>query len=138
LKPAKLRELMADQQIALSVIALVAKQGRQREQHIVALARLDAHARIAAFLLGIYDRLRERELVTRPRFTLGLTQDQIADHLGLAMVHVNRTLRRLREERLALVDRQVVIIADLAGLRRVAAGGEESVDEIGGPVTRPD
>jgi len=131
LKPAKLRELMADQQIALTVIALVAKQVRQREQHIVALARLDAHARIAAFLLGIYDRLRQRELITRSSFTLPLTQNQIADHLGLTMVHVSRTLRRLREERLVLVDRHAVIITNLAGLRRVASGGEESTAERG-------
>lgn len=132
LKPARLRELMADQQIALSVIALVAKQRRRREERIVALTRLNAYARIAAFLLGIYDRLRERELIARQSFTLRLTQDQIADHLGLTMVHVSRTLRRLREERLALVDRQVVIITDLVGFRRVAAGGEEPVDEIAG------
>lgn len=37
------------------------------------------------------------------------------DHLVL--VHVNRTLRGMREERLVLVDRQVVTIVDLAGLR---------------------
>lgn len=132
LEPARLRELMADQQIALSVIALVAKQRRRREERIVALTRLNAYARIAAFLLGIYDRLRERELIAGRSSTLRLTQDQIADHLGLAMVHVNRTLRRLREERLALVDRQVVIITHLVRLRRVAAGGEEPVDEIAG------
>jgi CRP-like cAMP-binding protein len=110
-------------------MALAARQCRRREQHIVALTRLDARARIAAFLLGIYDRLREHELITHQSFTLRLTQDRIADHLGLTMVHVNRSLRRLREERLALVDRQVVIITDLAGLRRVASGGEEPVDE---------
>ena len=139
LMPAKLRELMAgDQQIALSVMALVAKERRRREQHIVALTCLDARGRMAAFLLGIYDRLRERELIARQSFTLRLTQDQIADHLGLTMVHVSRTLRRLREERLALVDRQVVIITDLAGLRRVATRGEEPVDEIARLPTRLD
>jgi DNA-binding transcriptional regulator LsrR (DeoR family) len=34
-----------------------------------------------------------------------LTQEQVGDHLGLTLVHVNRTLRRLREERIVLVDR---------------------------------
>jgi DNA-binding transcriptional regulator LsrR (DeoR family) len=33
-----------------------------------------------------------------------LTQEQVGDHLGLTL-HVNRTLRRLREERIVLVDR---------------------------------
>lgn len=132
LKPAKLRELMADQQTALRVMALAAKQGRQREQHIVALTRLDAHARIGAFLVGIYDRLREHQLISRPSFALPLTQNQIGDHLGLTMVHVSRTLRRLREERLVLVERQVVTITDLAGLRRVAAASDSPAAEIVG------
>ena len=129
LKPAKLRELMTNQQIALSVVALMATQHRRREQHIVALTRLDARGRIATFLLEIYDRLRQHQLVMRPTFTLPLTQERIGDHLGLTMVHVSRTLRRLRAERLALVDRQVVIIRDLAGLRRVATGDVEQPDE---------
>lgn len=37
-------------------------------------------------------------------------------------MHVNRTLRRLREEKMVLVDRQVVIIMDLERLRVVARG----------------
>jgi len=44
LTPAKLRELMANHQIALSVMALAARHCRLREQHIVALTRLDARA----------------------------------------------------------------------------------------------
>jgi DNA-binding transcriptional regulator LsrR (DeoR family) len=34
-----------------------------------------------------------------------LPQEQVGHHLGLTLVHVNRTLRRLREERIVLVDR---------------------------------
>ena len=51
-----------------------------------------------------------------------MTQEQIADHLGMTMVHVNRILRRLRDERLVMVDRQVVIIMDLDRLRELAHG----------------
>src|SRR5205085_10204261 len=54
--------------------------------------------------------------------TLPLTPEQIADHLGLTLVHLNRTLRRLREERIMLVDRQVVIIMNLERLREFAQG----------------
>jgi CRP-like cAMP-binding protein len=132
LQPAKLRKLMANWQIALSVLALTAKQCRRRERHIVALTRLDARSRMAALLLGIYDRLREHELITRPTFAFPLTQAQIADHVGLTVVHVSRTLRRLRDEGLAVVDRQVGIITNLAGLRRVANGGAEPVEQTAG------
>jgi len=40
----------------------------------------------------------------------------------MTMVHVSRTLRRLREERLLIVARQVVIISDIEGVREVAKG----------------
>jgi CRP-like cAMP-binding protein len=86
------------------------------------LTRLDARGRIAAFILGVYERLRQRELIARPTFNLPLTQEQLADHLGITMVHVSRTLRRIREERLVIVERQVVIILDLEELRRAASG----------------
>jgi hypothetical protein len=73
-------------------------------------------------LLDIHDRLKRRDLISRPTFNLPLTQEQIADYLGLTMVHINRTLRRLREERLALLDRHVVIIHDLPALRELVHG----------------
>src|SRR5436305_1968420 len=65
---------------------------------------------------------RDMPLIRRMTYNLPLTQEQIADHLGLTLVHVNRTLRRLREERIVLVDRQVVIIMNLERLREFAQG----------------
>lgn len=118
-----IRRLKADSpQIAICVLALVAEIYRRADQHIVALTRLDAHARIAAFLLSISDRLLHRGFITRPTFNLRLTQEEIADHLGITMVHMSRTLRRMREETLVIVASQAVIILDLDRLREVSAG----------------
>jgi CRP/FNR family transcriptional regulator len=111
------RALMADPAIALRVLALIAEARWRGDRLAASLGRLDAHARICMMLLDIYERLRRRELINRPSFNLPFTQEQIADHLGLTLVHVNRTLRRLREEDLVLVDRQVVAIRDLDRLR---------------------
>ncbi|MBV8777067.1 MAG: helix-turn-helix domain-containing protein [Alphaproteobacteria bacterium] len=123
LSPPALRDLMAARpSIALHALALMAETRARCDSHTIAITRLDARERIATFVLGVYQRLRRRELIARPTFNLPLTQEQVADHLGLTMVHVSRTLRRLREERLLHVDRQVVIILDLDGLRAVAAG----------------
>jgi hypothetical protein len=52
-------------------------------------------------------------------------------------VHVNRTLRRMREERLVLVDRQLVIIRDLDGLRGLARDLPQPA-EMPEPVMPPD
>jgi CRP/FNR family transcriptional regulator, anaerobic regulatory protein len=115
-----IRDLLRYPEVSVRMFALAGEFRYRAERHATALARLDARERMSAFLIGIYDRLRRRELINRPTFNLWLTQEEIGDHLGLTMVHVSRTLRRLREERLVLVDRHVVIIRDLNGLRDVA------------------
>jgi len=122
LEPAQLRALMADRCVALSVLAVIAEARWRSDRLSAMVGRLDAEARLAALILGIHDRLRRRGLTNSLSFNLPLTQEQIADHLGLTLVHVNRTLRRMREERLVLVDRQVVIIMNLDGLRELVRG----------------
>jgi CRP-like cAMP-binding protein len=117
-----LRQLMADPQIAVRILALAAASRCRADRLISALSRLDAYERISCFLLSIYDRFRRAQLVTRPTFALPLTQDQIGDHLGLTTVHVSRTLRRLRADKVVLAHRQVVIIRDLERLRAIAGG----------------
>src|SRR5436305_5319286 len=123
LRASGLRELMKDDPaINLQVLALLADIQWRTERLAAALGRLDSQARICFMLSDAYERLRRRELISRLTFNLPLTQEQIADHLGLTLVHVNRTLRRLREDRLLLVANQVVIITDLDRLRAEISG----------------
>ena len=75
----------------------------------------------------MYDRLRRAGLIGRATFNFPLTQDQIADHLGMTTVHVSRTCKRLREERLVTVDRQIIIITDADGLREAAGELQRSM-----------
>jgi CRP-like cAMP-binding protein len=130
LDPADFRALLVDRCVATSVLALIAEARWRSERLSVMIGRLDAQARIAALILGIHDRLRRRGLTDGVSFNLPLTQEQIADHLGLTVVHVNRTLRRLREGRLVLVDRQVVMILDLEGLRELARGLPQTAETL--------
>jgi DNA-binding transcriptional regulator LsrR (DeoR family) len=50
-----------------------------------------------------------------------MTQEQLGDHLGLTLVHVNRTLRRLREEGILTVRTGHVQIHDVDALALYAA-----------------
>jgi hypothetical protein len=122
MRPAALRDMLANPAIALGVTALMAEVQRRIERRLTAIIRFEALERLSLFLLDIYDRLRRRDLIARPTFNLPLTQLRVADHLGMTMVHVNRTLRRLRQEKLAIVAQQVVMITDLDRLRAVVAG----------------
>ena len=104
------------------ILAQLTEQRWRSDRLAASIGRLDAHARLCVLLLDIHDRLRHRGLISHATFNLPLTQEQIADHLGLTLVHVNRTLRRLRKEKIVLVDRQVVIIQDMERLRELAQG----------------
>ena len=53
-------------------------------------------------------------------YPLNLTQVDLAECLGLTSVHINRTLKELRERRLVEFRGGRVSIHDLAGLERVA------------------
>ena len=120
---ANLRELLKnDRSINMHVLTTLAEGRWRTDRLIVSIGRFEAAVRICIMLLDVYDRLRRRELISRPIFNLPLTQEQMADHLGLTLIHVNRILRRLRQERIVAVDRGVVIIMDLDRLREIARG----------------
>ena len=125
---ATLRELLADPCISTFLVAQMAEARWRADRLAMSIGRLDAYARICVFLLDIHDRLRHRGLITRPVFNVPLTQEQMGDHLGLTLIHVNRTLRRLREEQIVLVDRQVIMIQDIERMRELAQGLPEPAD----------
>lgn len=116
------RTLLSHSQAALRIMALVTEASYRIQRIAATIGRLDARERICVFLLDIYDRLRSRDLVKVPTFPLPLTQHDIADYLGLTLVHVNRTLRRLREEGLIVLDHQVITIPDPDRLRAFGCG----------------
>jgi CRP/FNR family transcriptional regulator, anaerobic regulatory protein len=120
---AAIRRMMQESPaVALRVTAL-SIEAQQRAVRLAAnIARLDAPERVARMLIDLYDRMRRGGLIHRLTFNLRLTQQQIGDHLGLSGVHVNRVLRWLARERIAFVERQVVIINDLPRLRALARG----------------
>ena len=76
------------------------------------LGRLDAVGRVAHFLCETNARLVSAGLSDGRRFTLGVTQADLAEICGLTNVHVNRVLRHLREERLCTFRSSLVEILD--------------------------
>ena len=132
---AALRDMLNDPCVAMFLLAQIAEARWRSDRLAACIGRLDAHARICVLLLDIFDRLRHCGLIGRATFNLPLTQEQIADHLGLTLVHVNRTLRRLREEKIVLVDRQVVIIQNIDRLRELAQGLPQSAELPEAPAT---
>ena len=62
------------------------------------VTRRPSGARVAHFLCEHAARMTGRGLVENEIIDLGVTQDQLADVLGLTAVHINRTLRGLESD----------------------------------------
>jgi CRP-like cAMP-binding protein len=88
---------------------------------LTGVGRRSAVSRMAHLFCELHHRLKAVGLVTENKFQLPVTQGGIADALGLSAVHVNRTLKKLRVQRLVSTMGQSVTITDGEGLRIVAA-----------------
>jgi CRP-like cAMP-binding protein len=86
----------------------------------LSLGRRSAIGRIAHLLCEMHVRLGVVELTSDLQFRLPLTQVDLAECVGLTPVHVNRTLKTLREQGLADVRRGRVTIIDPARLAALA------------------
>jgi CRP-like cAMP-binding protein len=89
-------------------------------EHLVDLGRRSALERVAHFLLELLTRLQSVGLADDQSFKIPLTQELLADALGLSIPHVNRVLRRLREDNLVVVEDQRVTVRDIESLSELA------------------
>jgi CRP-like cAMP-binding protein len=89
-------------------------------EHLVDVGRRSALERVAHFLLELLNRLRIVGLADEKSYRMPLTQELIADALGLSVPHVSRTLRQLREDRLVTIEEQRVVINDIEALSALA------------------
>ena len=67
---------------------------------IVRLGRQTAYERLVHLFLEFHHRLQAIGMVEENSFPLPLTQEILADALGLSVVHTNRTLQQVRRDRL--------------------------------------
>lgn len=86
---------------------------------IVNVGRRDSRTRLAHLLCEFFVRLKMAGLAENRTFSLPLTQEQLADAVGLTPVHVNRVLRAFDEEGLIERDRRSITIVDWDRMREV-------------------
>ncbi len=89
-------------------------------EHLIDVGRRSSLERLGHFLLELLMRLRAVGLADEHSYQLPLTQELIADALGLSPQHVNRTLRQLREDGLVGIDGPTVVIKDIEALAALA------------------
>jgi CRP-like cAMP-binding protein len=84
--------------------------------HIARLGRLTAHERISDLLLELLERLQLSGLADQNSFEFPLTQDTLADVLGLTAVHTNRMLQLSRKENELTLRGHRLVLTDPAAL----------------------
>ena len=87
---------------------------------ILNVGRRDAFTAIAHLLCEFAMRAEAANIGQSVQYELPLTQEQLADAVGLTSVHVNRTLMRLEEEGHIRRNRRVIEIDDWQNLAKVA------------------
>lgn len=108
--------------------ALRAAERTRLVHQIVRLGRLSAFERTAHLLVELHERQVRVGLAPPGEIALPLTQDVLADILGLSVVHMNRTLQQMRRRGLISYQGGRVVLPDPAALhqagRRVAPDGQ--------------
>lgn len=107
----------AQPRFAYDVIWLSAREEDALEQHLVAVGQRPARERVAYLALWLMERGMQTGLVRAHELHVPITQSQVADMLGLSLVHTNRTFQTLRKA--GLIDWNVhrIHIPDLDRVR---------------------
>lgn len=95
-------------------------EGSIFREWILNVGRRDAFTAIAHLLCEFAMRAEAAEVGQAVSYELPLTQEQMADAVGLTSVHVNRTLKRLEEEGHIRRSRRMIEIDDWQNLAKVA------------------
>ncbi len=87
---------------------------------IVNVGQRPAVSRVAHMLVEIRERLRAIGRTQGPGFALPMTQERIAEAMGISSVHANRVIRVLREDGILDLNRGQVTVLDERRLQKLA------------------
>ena len=117
--------------LGMAIVWSVLREHSVLAEHVVRLGRRSAYERVGHLLMELLRRLQLVRLAGEKDFELPLTQEILADTLGLSVVHVNRTLRRLRNQGLIRLNPRSrwIIIEDPERLAELADFGAGYLDQ---------
>lgn len=107
--------------LAYDITWLAAREESMLDEHLLSIGRRSAAERAAYLLVFLHSRAKSTGPVQAGQsITLPLTQQHVADTLGLSLVHTNKTLRKLADQGLIRwLDRGCEVV-NAEGLYQVA------------------
>jgi CRP-like cAMP-binding protein len=83
--------------LAFDITWIAAQEERILDEHLLSIGRRTALERAAYLVAFLYERGKQLSLFNGRKF-IPITQQHIADTLGLSIVHTNKTLKKLAEK----------------------------------------
>jgi len=108
--------------LGFSVTWLTAHEESLVDDNLLSVGRRSAEERIATLLIVLYKRAAALlpETTAEHGVPFPLTQQHIADGLGLSLVHTNKTLRKLEARGLHHIEDGRLLLLDVKALARLA------------------
>jgi CRP-like cAMP-binding protein len=114
------RAASAHEEIAAALLGFAFDDHAALMRRTASLGRRSARGRLAHLICELHERTIAAGIDADGSYLLPATQEDMADILGLTNVHVNRTLKALRNEGLIKLETRCLTILDLKTLSRIA------------------
>lgn len=106
--------------LGFDITWMAAQEERMLDEHLLSLGRRTAMERAAYLIAFLYHRAASVGLNASRLLHIPITQQHVADTLGLSIVHTNKTLRKLADRKLIRwLDRSCEVV-DIDGLMDVS------------------
>ena len=110
-------ELLSDRSFVEDVLDRMITDQATTDDWLTYLVSSSAEERVAALMVDLYARLERLDLARDSTFTMELTQQQMAEMIGLHAIHLNRVIRAMKAQELIAINGREVTLLDMAQLR---------------------
>ena len=117
--------------MAIRLSGMISRDVAMAHERLTSIGRRSALERVSYFLLELFYRVRLRHPEpVGSTIPMPLTQEHIGDALGLTSVHVNRTLRELRQQDLIKISKRTLHVINPDRLADIAGFEEDTFERL--------
>ncbi len=110
---------------------LSAREEQMLDENLLTTGRRSAMERVAVLLIHLFKRAQRVHLVDPDNgFAFPLTQQHVADALGLSLVHTNRTLRKLQQLGLHSLADGRLVLRNAKALKQLADYADHPIGQV--------
>lgn len=115
--------------LAFDITWLGSREESLVDENLTSVGRRTAAERVAALIVALYKRAKLLGLVSDDSFDFPLTQQHLADALGLSLVHTNKTLAKLRRMGMFTSRNGTLTLTDPHVLARIGQFFDEEIPQ---------